>query len=228
MLRRLMTLHTQQGESLYGMATADAYTDGVTTNASPTLTSATANFTSADVGRHVHGKNFPAGTSITAFNSSTSVTLGANLTANATSVPSWVGRHIISGGNNGVLLSDWFNSPASGTPYNRNRLVSENPDLIVYSWLINDIRTGGLGTTVDACVTAGITRMQTLIDWTRATLPNADILLRLPNTFLTADVGSNHFITDGVTTNPAGQAQIYATAFVASICTSSACTRMSM
>jgi hypothetical protein len=37
MLRRVMALHTQAGESLHGMAT-DYYTDGVTTNGSNVLT----------------------------------------------------------------------------------------------------------------------------------------------------------------------------------------------
>jgi hypothetical protein len=196
---------------LYGMAT-DQSTDGVTTNGSPTLTSATAALTSDDVGRHVHGKNFPLATQITAVNSATSVTLGANLTATASSVPFYVGRHIISGGNNGMTLGQWFTTPALSCPYNRNRLVTDNPDLIVYSWLFNDIRQGAMGTTVAACVTAGISLMQSLIDWTRTALPNADILLRMPNTMLTADTNANHFVTDGVTTNPAGQAQIYSTA----------------
>jgi hypothetical protein len=37
MLRRVMALHTQAGESFHGMAT-DYYTDGVTTNGSNVLT----------------------------------------------------------------------------------------------------------------------------------------------------------------------------------------------
>ncbi|HJQ87720.1 MAG TPA: hypothetical protein VJ820_09700 [Propionibacteriaceae bacterium] len=37
MLRRVMALHTQAGDSLHGMAT-DYYTDGVTTNGSNVLT----------------------------------------------------------------------------------------------------------------------------------------------------------------------------------------------
>jgi hypothetical protein len=37
MLRRVMALHAQAGESLHGMAT-DYYTDGVTTNGSNVLT----------------------------------------------------------------------------------------------------------------------------------------------------------------------------------------------
>jgi hypothetical protein len=211
MLRRLMALHTQAGEALYGMAT-DQFTDGVTTNGSPTLTSATAAFTSDDVGRHVHGKNFPLSTQITAVNSATSVTLGANLTATATGVTFWVGRHIISGGNNGMTLSQWFSTPALSCPYNRNRLVTDNPDLIVYSWLFNDIRQGAMGLTVDAIVATGITQIQNLVEWTRTALPNASILLRMPNTMLTANVNSNGFVTDGSTTNPAGLAQFYSTA----------------
>lgn len=212
MFRRLHGLHTQAGESLYGVASTDYFADAVTTNASPTLTSATAAFTSADVGRMLHGRNIQNGTTISAVTNATTVTMTANATASGTSLPLWVGRHLIAGGNNGLTLSQWFSTPALNCRYNRNQLVTDNPDLIVYSWLFNDIRQGALGITEAACVTAGIALLDSLISWTRANLPNADILLRMPNTMLTADTSSNHFVTDGTNTNPTGQAQIYSTA----------------
>jgi hypothetical protein len=61
------------------------FTDGVTAT-NTTLTSATAVFTSADVGRTVTGSGIPTGTTITAVASATSVTLSAATTATATSV----------------------------------------------------------------------------------------------------------------------------------------------
>ena len=210
--RRLMGLHTQPGEALDGVAAGDFYSDGATTSGSPTFTSASAAFTSADVGRLVVGPNFPLSTTITAVNSATSVTLGANLTSTATGVPFWIGRSIINGGNNGVLLGDWFAAPSGAFPYNRDKLVADNPDLIVYSWLFNDVRQGALGTTVAAVTAACITRLQSLVDWTRANLPNADILLRMPNTILSANVSNLNFVSDGTTVNAAGIAQVYSTA----------------
>jgi plastocyanin len=64
-------------------------TDGVTTASSATLTSATASFTSADLGRIVTDNTnpsyIPTGTYIIAINSSSSVTLSANATTSASS-----------------------------------------------------------------------------------------------------------------------------------------------
>jgi lysophospholipase L1-like esterase len=192
------------------MVASDYFTDGVG-NGTTTFTSASASFTASDVGRYLHGKNFPLSTSIIAVNNATTVTLGAAVPS-GTSVPFWIGRHIISGGNNGMTLGQWFGDPALACPYNRNRLVADSPDLIEYSWLVNDIRQGGMGTTLNACVAAGIAQLQALIDWTRTTLPDADILLRIPAPFLTTNVGANNFVTDGSTVNPTGLAQVYSTA----------------
>lgn len=63
---------------------AGTYLDGVSTNASATYTSATAGFTVADVGRPITGVNIPAGTTIAAVGSATSVTLSANATGAGT------------------------------------------------------------------------------------------------------------------------------------------------
>ena len=208
-VRRLLGLHTQPGEALYGVASADVFTDGVG-NGTTTFTSATANFQTTDVGRIVHGKNIPNGTKIASRTNSTTVVLTNTATA-GTGLKFWIGRRIIAGGNNGMRLQDWFANPGGAYPYNRDQLAADSPDLTVYSWLINDIRTGGLGTTEAACVAAGIPLLQTLIDWHRATLPG-DILLRMPNSLLTANVGAQNAVTDGATTNPAGQAQTYTTA----------------
>lgn len=61
-------------------------TDGVTTNGSPTFTSATANFTSAAVGYVATGTGIPSNTTILSVQSATSVTLSANATASASGV----------------------------------------------------------------------------------------------------------------------------------------------
>ncbi len=209
-VRTLDALHTQPGEALTGMASTDYFTDGVG-NGTTTFTSAAASFTSADVGRVVHGtNNIPNATKINSVTNSTTVVLNNSVTAGS-GQKFWVARHLIAGGNNGMDLATWFANPGGAYPYNRNQLVTDNPDLTVYSWLINDMRTGGLGLTESAIFTAGTARLKALIDWHRANL-TGDILLRIPNPFLTANVGGTNYITDGTNVNPAGLAQIYTNA----------------
>lgn len=211
MYARLLALHNQQGEPLHGLASSDYFTDGVG-NATTTFTSATANFTAADVGRVIHGATFLTSTVITAVTNSTTVTLSLAVPT-GTGLRFWVGRHIINGGNNGMPLVTWLNSPAAANPYNQNKFLAEpDVDLVVASWLINDVRTGLLGTTVDAIVAAGFTRLKAFVDLVRAQKPNADILLRMPNSLTTTNTGGSNYVTDGATVNPAGLAQVYSTA----------------
>jgi hypothetical protein len=60
-------------------------TDGVTTNTSTTITSATANFVAADVGSVVESTNIPAGTTISSVTNSTTAILSAAATASGSS-----------------------------------------------------------------------------------------------------------------------------------------------
>lgn len=213
-LARITGLHTQQGEALSGVGAASYYTDGVA-NGTTTFTSATAAFTSADVGRFFHGQGVPNATTIASVTNSTTVVL-TNSVPSGTARKFWVGRHIIGGGNNGMALSYWMANPnfTSGFGrYNQTALLADAPDLIVASWLINDIRQGALGLTVSACVTAGAALLEEFIDWVRTNLPDTDILLRMPNALLTENVSTLNFVDDGAgNINPAGLAQIYSTA----------------
>jgi hypothetical protein len=70
----------------YGTRMTRTITDGVTVNGSPTLTSATAAFTTADVGNPLTGTNIPASTTISGYTSGTSVTLSKNATASGSPV----------------------------------------------------------------------------------------------------------------------------------------------
>lgn len=64
--------------------------DGVTTNTSPTVTSATAAFVAGDAGKTITGAGIPAATTILSVQSGTSITLSANATATASGVDlSW-------------------------------------------------------------------------------------------------------------------------------------------
>lgn len=59
--------------------------DGATTNASPTVTSATAAFAAGDLGGVVATTNLPVGATIITVNSATSVVMSANATATGSS-----------------------------------------------------------------------------------------------------------------------------------------------
>jgi len=67
-----------------GLYPGRTLTDGATTNASPTFTSVTADFTADDVGRTLTGTGIPGGTTILTVSSGTTVTMSANATATAT------------------------------------------------------------------------------------------------------------------------------------------------
>ena len=60
--------------------------DGVTTNTSTTVTSATASFTSNDVGKHIAGSGIPTGATISSVTNSTTVVISSAATATASSV----------------------------------------------------------------------------------------------------------------------------------------------
>lgn len=80
------TLKTFTTDYTSSTDTGRSFSDGATTSGSATLTSSTANFTSADLGRSVSGSGIPLSTTILAVNSATSVTLSSNATATATGV----------------------------------------------------------------------------------------------------------------------------------------------
>jgi hypothetical protein len=74
-----------------GKHVSKVFADGATTNATPTLTSASAGFVPNDVGKNVSGTGIPAATTIIAWVSSTQVTMSANATATGSGVTVTVG-----------------------------------------------------------------------------------------------------------------------------------------
>jgi hypothetical protein len=70
-----------------------AVADGVTTNASPTITSATAHFVAADVGRIVTGTNLPRYDAIASVTNTTTAVLTANATATGTAQTLTIGEN---------------------------------------------------------------------------------------------------------------------------------------
>lgn len=70
--------------------TSRTVTDGVTTSGSANVTSATANFTNADVGKTISGPGITTGTTIASVTNSTTIVLSAVATANGSGVAlSW-------------------------------------------------------------------------------------------------------------------------------------------
>lgn len=74
-----------------GTLASRSVADGVTTNLSPIVTSATAAFTGADIGAVVSGAGIPAGSYIISLNSATSANLSQNATATASSLTFTIG-----------------------------------------------------------------------------------------------------------------------------------------
>lgn len=211
-----LRLHTRQGEALQGMATGDMFTDGASANTAR-LTSATANFTAADVGLGIYGGKIPAGTMIVERLSATEVRTNNTIPTGANQT-FWIGRTLVAGGNNGRPLADWFNNPSMGFPamtYNRDRLVAFNPHLAIVELPTNTPRTGGWGTTEQAFFDNGRAAVTPFIEWLRANI-DGDILIVAPATYLAANVGDVghpdpfNYITDAQgNINPPGLAQIY-------------------
>lgn len=81
------------GPTLYiNNGVARTPTDGVTTNGSATVTSATAFFNASDLYASISGTGIPASSTIVAVNSATSVTISANATATGSGVSITVTR----------------------------------------------------------------------------------------------------------------------------------------
>lgn len=109
--------------------------DGVLVNGSPTFTSATAGFTSADVGKALIATDIPTGTVIQSYTGPTTVVMSANATASSTSETVAIGNTVlysISGQSilrteNGVLttiasstdnlLPSWLDIELTNTEY---------------------------------------------------------------------------------------------------------------
>jgi len=113
---------------------------------------------------------------------------------------------IVPMGNNGQTLANYLTGAGTN---NFAAAMALNPSVVLACWLTNDVRLGGLGLTVDAIRTAGVALLNQLVADIKAAQPSALIVLRVPAPYLTVNVDSLNFITDGVTVNPPGLAQIY-------------------
>lgn len=93
-----------------GPPPGQVFTDAATTSSSTTVTSATANFTSADVGRTITGAGIPTSTTIASVTNTTTIVLSAAATATATGVSITLGRP---GAYWRYVFPHWLGAPAS-------------------------------------------------------------------------------------------------------------------
>ena len=82
----------------------NAVSDGVITTGSSILISATAGFSSADVGKALIGAGIPSGTTIQSYSSATTVVMSANATASTTGTTVTIGNTALYSINNQSIL----------------------------------------------------------------------------------------------------------------------------
>jgi len=125
----------------YGAYGARTVSDAVTSNNSTSLTSASANFTSADVGKSIAGTGIPPGTTIQSYVSATNVTMSNSATADAASAEAVIGASTVvySISNQSILRTE------NGTL----TTIASSTDNLFPSWLDVDLaNTAYLSTTI--------------------------------------------------------------------------------
>ena len=110
-------------------------------------------------------------------------------------------------GASGEHMSRFKNNLTSPSTVAIAQVIAANPDLIVFCYGINDIRDGG--TTYEMARATLLIVIQQL----RAALPNCDILLRMPNSFVTTNIDGLNFVPSthgftGMTQAQAAQAAV--------------------
>lgn len=93
--RATPTVKTTESGSIVSYPNSRSVTDAITTNGSPTLSSATAAFSSADIGASVAGVNIPVGTTIQSVTNSTTLTMSSNATASTSNATATFGATTI-------------------------------------------------------------------------------------------------------------------------------------
>lgn len=100
-------------------------------------------------------------------------------------------------GSNGNTLQNFLAGSPAG--FGVLDVIAAAPDLVIFSYGINDVRQGAR---TKAQLQADIV---TAVSQILAALPACDIVLRMPNSFITTDVGANGYVV------PNGSAQAYST-----------------
>lgn len=109
-LQAIFVLPAGNGQLTINCGQPRTPTDGVTTNGSAVVTSATALFNGSDIGAGISGTGIPASTTILSVQSATSATMSANATATASGVSITVSR--LGGDWIGIIGGLWQVVPA--------------------------------------------------------------------------------------------------------------------
>jgi prepilin-type N-terminal cleavage/methylation domain-containing protein len=127
--RATPTIRTTQNGTFVSYPGSRSVMDAVTTSGSATLTSATANFTSSDVGTSVAGTNIVSGTTIAGVTNSTTATLSANATATGTSQTVTFGATTVVYAISGNAITRTENGVVTNIAYSTNSTLVQTSDV---------------------------------------------------------------------------------------------------
>jgi hypothetical protein len=129
--RSTPTVRTTQTGTVVSYPKSRTVTDAVTTNASATLTSATAAFTAADIGASVAGVNIPTGTTIQSVSNGTTVTLSANATASTSNATVTFGATTVVYSLSGNSIIRTENGVVTSIASSTDSLLPQTTDVIL-------------------------------------------------------------------------------------------------
>jgi prepilin-type N-terminal cleavage/methylation domain-containing protein len=127
--RTIPTVRTTQSGTFVSYPGSRSVMDAVITGGSATLTSATANFTSSDVGESVAGTNIASGTTIAGVTNSTTATLSANATATASSQTITFGATTVIYNISGNAITRTENAVVTNIAYSTNSTLVQTSDV---------------------------------------------------------------------------------------------------
>jgi Tfp pilus assembly protein PilW len=128
-VRATPTVRTTATGTTVSYPNSRTVTDAITTSGSATLTSATAGFTSADIGASVAGVNIPAGTTVQSVSNSTTVTLSANATASMSNATVTFGATIVVYSINGNSIVRTANGVVTNIASSTDSLLPQTTDV---------------------------------------------------------------------------------------------------
>lgn len=130
-VRSTPTARTTQNGTIVSYPNSRTVSDAVTTSGSATLTSATAAFSSADIGASVAGVNIPTGTTIQSVSNSTTVTLSANATASTSNAMVTFGATTVVYSIDGNSIVRTVNGAVTNIASSTDSLLPQTTDVIL-------------------------------------------------------------------------------------------------
>lgn len=128
-IRSAPTVRTTQNGTMVSYPGSRSVSDATTAAGSPTLTSASAAFTSADIGNSITGVNIPVGTTIQGVTNSTTVTMSANAAASASNVTATFGASTVVYSINGNSIIRTENGIVTNIASSTDSLLPQSTDV---------------------------------------------------------------------------------------------------